>query len=350
MAEFATRKIFHIMLGTEGGTEKFFLRLTKAFAERGIEQQFAIRPKQNWRDQLAPLGIIHEGYFLRHTPSALFHAARLRNQIYLWNPDAVIAWRAPSTRLFPTRGTPARIVRLGDYPHHLRHFKNLDCIVGIAPNILTHCRELGWRGREEIISNFPPDTSAGAIQRSALTTPADVPLVCATGRFFHTKGFDTLLRAIASSSDLWLWLLGDGEERAELENLAAELGISGRVRMPGWVPNAADYVAASDVFCVPSRQEPLGNVLLEGWHSERPMVATRAEGANWAATDRQDCLLVEIDDAEAMARALSELAHTPDLARTLVEGGRKTLALKFSKQNVVDAYLSLIDDIQGIEK
>jgi len=333
------------MMGTDGGTEQFFLRLVTAFGERGLEQQFAIRPGFAWRDQIAPLGTIHEGYFLRRTPSGLLQAARLRRHIAGWNADAVMAWRAPSARLMPKAGAAAKIVRLGDYPRHLRHFGNLDCIVGNAPQVLNHCRSLGWIGRDQIISNFPPEGGATPVPRAVLSTPQAVPLVCAVGRFFPTKGFDTLLRAIALTDNFWLWLVGDGEQRQELENLARNLGIADRVRMPGWVSNVTDYIAASDVFCLPSRQEPLGNVMLEGWISGRPVVATRSEGPQWAAKDRKDILLVEIDAPERLAHALKEVVEDPALADLLVAGGRETLARQFSKTAVVDAYLRLFEDL-----
>lgn len=343
----ATERIFHLMLGTDGGTERFFLRLARAFHERGISQQFAIRPNMNWRGELAQLGPIHEGFHLRRWPLSAARAALMKTRLKTWRPDAVMAWRAPAARLVPKDLTGARIVRLGDYPSHLRHFGNLDCIVGIAPEVLAHCRDLGWRGRTELISNFPPAGTSEPLDRSRLSTPGHAKLVCAIGRFAPTKGFDTLLRAVARTEDLWLWLVGDGESRTELETLAAELGISDRVRMPGWVSDPSGYISAADIFCVPSHQEALGNVLLEGWKSGRPMVATRAEGPLWAATDREDALLVDIDDVAGLAAALSKVAGSPDLARRLVAGGYRTLSDRFSQAAVVDAYLGLFDDIRS---
>jgi glycosyltransferase involved in cell wall biosynthesis len=341
-----TRKIFHIMLGTDGGTERFFLRLTKAFAERGIEQQFAIRPGRDWRGDLEPLGEIHEGHFLRRTPIGLWQAVRLRRHMVNWGADAIMAWRAPAARLIPKGGHAAKIVRLGDYPWHLRHFGEIGSIVGNSPAVLAHCRDLGWQGREALVSNFPAAVPATPVPRSTLSTPEDVPLVCAVGRFHRSKGFDTLIEALARTEDLWLWLVGDGELRPDLEALAERLGVSDRIRMPGWVPNSADYIASADIFCIPSRKEPLGNTLLEGWQTARPVVATRSEGPDWAATHGQDALMVEVDDVTGLAAALEELAGSPELADRLVRGGKEALAKRFSKRAVVDAYLALFEDLR----
>ena len=343
----STRKIFHLMMGTDGGTERFFLRLARAFHKRGIAQEFAIRPNRDWQPQLEPWGPINQGYFLRRTPVGLWQAARLRRRITASGADAVMAWRAPAARLIPKGGPAAKIVRLGDYPRHLRHFGEIGSIVGNSPAVLAQCQRLGWQGPSTLISNFPPEVQVTPIPRQSLSTPKDVPLVCAVGRFSPSKGFDTLIRAIARTDDLWLWLVGDGEDRAELEALIAELGLKDRVRLPGWASNTGDYMAAADVVCVPSRKEPLGNVLLEGWGSGRPVVMTRSEGPDWAATQRRDALKVDVDDVEDLAAALSEVAHSPDLAARLVAGGRQVLAERFSEEVVVAAYLDLFERLRS---
>lgn len=341
-----TRRIFHVMPGTDGGTERFFLNLTKAFAERGIEQQFAIRPGRDWRGKLEPLGQIHEGHVLRRTPQGLWQAARLRRHMLDWDADAIMAWRAPAARLIPKGGQAAKIVRLGDYPRHLRHFGEIGSIVGNSPSVLAHCRALGWQGRVELISNFPAEVPVTPVPRSTLSTPEDVPLVCAVGRFHRSKGFDTLIEALARTETLWLWLVGDGDLRADLQELAKRLGVLDRIRFPGWVPNSADYIAAADIFCISSRKEPLGNTLLEGWQNDRPVVATRSEGPDWAATNGQDALMVDVDDAAGLAAALERLAGSQDLGNALVQGGKQALAKRFSKEAVVDGYLALFEELR----
>jgi glycosyltransferase involved in cell wall biosynthesis len=340
------QRIFHMQLGTDGGTERFFLRLTRAFHERGIEQQFAIRPETTWRSQLDGMGRVHEGHYLRRWPNWWLKVQMLKREMRRWPADVVMGWRAPTARLMPSSGPAVRIVRLGDYPHHLGHFSNVDCIVGNAPNVLTHCTTLGWAGRSEIISNFPSETSSDVVPRSALDTPEGVQLVCSAGRFVSTKGFDTLVRAVAKTPDLWLWLVGDGPDRADLERLVDDLGLRARTRFIGWVSDPSAYARAADIFCVPSRKEPLGNVLLEGWMSGVAVISTRTEGPSWAATDREDALMVDIDDVEGFAAALRELAGSPALRAHLVSGGRRCLAERFSQDRVVDQYLALFDRLR----
>ncbi len=209
----------------------------------------------------------------------------------------------------------------GDYPHHVRYFGNTDAIVGNAPNVIEHCRTLGWQGKTTIISNFPGEVGTSVVKRSDFSTPDDVPLVCGLGRFVPTKGFDTLLRAVAATPHLWLWLVGDGPDRADLERLVQELGIADRVRFIGWVSEPAAYIKAADMFCVPSRQEPLGNVLLEGWKAEVAVVSTKTEGPSWAAAHDESALFTEIDDVEAWRRRSCVWKGRPSFERSWFKVG-----------------------------
>lgn len=340
-------RLFHLQFGRDGGTERFFLRLAQAFHEEGITQEFAIRPGNGWRDQLAAFGSVQEGHFLRRTPTGLLQAARLGGQIRRFAPDAILAWRAPAARLIPNLPKAAKVLRLGDYPRHTRHFTHLDCIVGNTPPVLRHCRKIGWEGPLEIISNFPTQNPITPAARARFDTPEEVFLICGAGRFFRTKGMDTLIRAVALCPDAWLWLVGDGEDRPMLEALVDELGLRARTRFVGWVDRTTDYIAAADVFCVPSREEPLGNVLLEGWASGVPVVTTRSEGPDWAATDGKDALKTEIDDAAGIAQAIQRIADAPELAAQLVAEGRATLTREFSKDRIVSKYLTLFDAIRA---
>lgn len=339
------KRVFHIMMGTDGGTERFFLRLSQEFAARGIEQQFALRPDMPWMAEVAKMGPVHAGHHLRRWPMPALKAKAMQRRMRAWEPDVVMAWRAPAARLIPAAGDFVKFVRLGDYPRHLRHFGALDTIVANAPSVERHCRDLGWTGEIDLISNFPSDRTVTPVDRASLSTPFGVPLVVATGRFFATKGFDTLLRAIARTDNLWLWLVGDGEQKDMLQALSRDLGIRDRVRMPGWVSNPQDYIAAGDVFCVPSREEPLGNVFFEGWQTGVPVVSTRSEGPSWAATHGEDAVLVDIDDEAALAEAMTALATDRDLAARLVAAARQTLVQRFSKTAIVDQYLALFDRI-----
>ena len=342
----SVQRIFHIQPGTDGGTERFLITLAQGFAERGISQGFAIRPGRSWSNEVSRLGDIEEGQFLRRTPSSLWSLWRLRRTILDWKPDAIMAWRAPAARLIPRSVNAAKVVRLGDYPRHTRHFKGLNAVVCNNPTIARHVAALGWTGETSVISNFARHAACMPISRAELQTPDDAFVVCSAGRFTRVKGFDVLLHAIARTPRAWLWLVGDGEEAASLKHLAETLGIGSRLRFAGWRTDPTEVVAAADAFVLPSRDEPLGNALIEAWNVRVPTIATLTDGPKWYASHEHDCILVPIEDPAAIAEGLERMMNSTALRAHLVANAQKTLENRFHPQAVIDDYLIMFDRLK----
>ena len=338
-------RVAHVQLGRGGGTERFFVNLVQAFAEAGSAQLVAVRDNVDYPDELDRSAEVLRGSFLRMTPGGAIARWRWRRAVEWFQPDAVIGWRAPTAKLLPRRSGTARIIRLGDYPSHINHLSGLDGVACNTPDIARHLGQLGYTGRVEIISNFVPSRPVEKLQRHRLTTPDDAFLICGSGRFAKNKGFDTLIRAAGQVQGAWLWLIGDGPERAALEALADRVGLSDRTRFTGWVPDPAPYLAAADCYVMPSRDEPLGNALLEAWQAGVPTVTTATAGPNWFAEDGRDCLMVDVGDPAGMAAAISRLRTDPSLATALVDGAAETLARDFSRKQVVERYYQLMSGI-----
>jgi len=339
----SAKKILHMHFGKEGGAERFFVNLVRAFADRGIEQHFIVRPGRLWREEIAELGPIWENNFRRLAPGAAVLRWRMNRLVRQWQPDVIMAWMSRSSRLIPNYPSAVKLTRLGDYPRHLRNFRNNDLIVSNTPGIAEACQTLGWQKPLKVISNFPRSVSIAPVSRAAMATPEDAFVVAGSGRFVGRKGFDTLLHAVAALPGAWLWLMGEGEKRAELEALASQLGIAERTRFAGWVEEPMNYVASASVFVMPSRHEPLGNVVLEAWQAAVPVVSTRSEGPSWFIRDGKDALLCEIDDAAGMAAAIERLRDDQELGTRLVAAGRERLAAEFTMERVVDAYVDVFN-------
>lgn len=335
-------RILHIHFGKDGGAERFFVSLAQALGERGVEQWFIIRPLRRWRGELEALGpIIENHYRYLSLSSPLLKWWRLPRVIRKWKPDAVMAWKPSSARLISDWPEVVKLARLGDFPRRLKDYRHCDALVGNLPGIGDRCRELGWTRPIRTITNFPPEMTVRLVARADLDTPEEAFLISGAGRFVQRKGFDLLIRAAARVPDAWLWLIGDGEERPALEALVREVGMADRTRFVGWVKEPAHYIAATDVFGVPSRHEPLGNVVLEAWQAGVPVVATRSEGPSWYMIDGENGALVDIDDLDAFVEAMDRLRCNRAFAEALVTSGHARLAEMFSQDRIVDQYLKL---------
>ena len=97
----SARKILHMHFGKEGGAERFFVNLAQAFAERGMEQRFVIRPGRLWRDDVAAFGLVIENHYRRVSPSSMLLSWRVRRLIDIWQPDVIMSWMPRSSRLMP---------------------------------------------------------------------------------------------------------------------------------------------------------------------------------------------------------------------------------------------------------
>ena len=343
-------KVLHFHFGKDGGAERFFVNLVNALGERGVEQRFIIRPRRSWRGKIEALGPIIENHYRYFSFSSLLLAWRVRRMLQQWQPDAIMAWMPRAARLIPEWPGAVKLARLGDFPLHLRHFCHCDALVGNMPGIGNHCKDLGWTRPVRTISNFPREVTPVPVARAELDTPEDVFLISGAGRFVPRKGHDLLIRAAAQIPDAWLWLIGDGQERRTLEKLAHTVGIADRTRFVGWVEEPIHYIAAVDVFGMPSRHDPFGNVILEAWQAGVPVVATRSEGPSWYMIDGENGVLVDIDDLDAFITAVGRLRNDCGFAETLVTGGRMRLEEMFSKNRIVDQYLDLFaGDLSGGE-
>jgi glycosyltransferase involved in cell wall biosynthesis len=254
-----------------------------------------------------------------------------------WQPDIALSWMNRASALMPD-GSFVRVARLGGY-YDLKYYSGCEHLIGNTRDIVAYLVKQGWPAeRAHHLPNFVTDTPSPPVPRAGLATPEDAPLILALGRLHPVKGFDVLLHALAQVPGAYLWLAGEGEERRALGRLAAALGLDARVRFLGWTDDSAALLAAADILVCPSRHEPLGNVVLEAWAHRVPVVATAAPGPRQLIRDGETGLLVPVDDAAALARAVGGLIAAPERRAALAEAGYAAFAAGHSERAVVAAY------------
>lgn len=334
-------RVVHFHFGKEGGAERFFVNLARALHERGVEQQFFIRPNRSWDGDVAALGPVFRNNFSNLSPLTLLAHLQAEMLVRRWKPNAVMAWMPRAGRLIHRWPNTVKLARMGDFPANLKHFQKCDILVGNLPGISNRCIELGWTKPVVTVSNFTREASASMSQLNIKRTSKNDFVIAASGRLVARKGFDVLIKALARLENCTLWLMGDGEERARLEAIAAELGISQRVVFLGWVDEPMNYIALADVFVMPSRHEPLGNALLEAWEMRIPTISTRSEGPSWYMRDQVDGILTDIDDDAQIAEAIEFIRTNKLAAESFVKNATLRLSEFFSKEAVVDAYIDI---------
>jgi glycosyltransferase involved in cell wall biosynthesis len=179
------------------------------------------------------------------------------------------------------------------------------------------------------------------------------PYVLGIGRHVPQKGFDVLLRAFAQVVDaglpsLDLLLAGDGDERRNLEELARELRVDGRVHFLGRVDRekAVRLFLGCSFFVLPSRHEPMGIVNLEAMAAGKAVLASRVGGVPELVTNEKTGLLVPGDNVEALASGIRCLATDADFRRRLGDAGRRRAA-DFDWSAIAAQYAEVYAGVSG---
>ncbi len=169
------------------------------------------------------------------------------------------------------------------------------------------------------------------------------------GRLIEKKGFGTSLRAFAKfqkeNSAAIFTLAGEGPLRAELEELARELGVHDRVRFAGFLSQKQlrEAFYEAHIFLHPSElgadgnQEGVPNSMLEAMASGLPVFATRHGGIPEAIDDGASGILVKERDHAALAEALREWTRRPAELSRLAQAGAGAIAARFEQRAQVRA-------------
>jgi len=177
----------------------------------------------------------------------------------------------------------------------------------------------------------------GAIRRE-LDLPDGAVVIGGVGRMVPIKRFPLLVRAfarVAARNPLaHLVLVGDGTERAAVEEQVGALGLGARVHLLGWREDLPTIYADLDVVALSSRNEGTPLAIVESFAAGMPVVSTAvggvpdmfspAEPTTAAAAPpgvdlRPEGALVGRDDEAALAAALEHLAARPDLRQRMGE-------------------------------
>lgn len=179
---------------------------------------------------------------------------------------------------------------------------------------------------------------------SAHREPRSQASILCVAHLYPRKDVATLLHAAARlETRAALRIVGNGPELVRLRELSRKLRIADRVTFLGHVPFAQlvhEYRSA-DAFCLPSRQEGFGIVLLEAMASGLPVVASRATAIPEVVPDGECGVLVKPGDADGFAVALQGLLNDPSARRRLGEAGQRR-ALQYDAPLVAEQFLAAI--------
>lgn len=222
-------------------------------------------------------------------------------------------------------------------------YRRADGFVAVSVGVAQDLRGLGLSdGGIHVIRN-PVDVER-LRQLAAVGLPpplqAKAPYIVSLGRLTEAKDFPTLLRAYAISAlrgSHYLIIVGEGEQRTNIESLVRDLELVDRVQLMGAMDNPHGVVAGAAMHVLSSRWEGYPNVLLEALALGVPAVSTDCpHGPREILDGGRYGRLVPVGDAAALASAMDAELERPSSA------GEAMLAAH-SPQAIASRYLDLLD-------
>ena len=231
------------------------------------------------------------------------------------------------------------------------------CAHSVVANSQAAARQLETEGvpasRIKVIAN---GVSMERFAARATAAARPVSTIVTIANLRREKAHEVLLAAAASLAPryphLQFQIVGDGPRLAELQSLASRLGIADHVSFLGHREDVPALLAAADAFVLPSRSEAFPNGAIEAMAAGLPVVASATGGLLDLIDNGQTGLLVEPDNAPALAGAIESLVLSPARAAAMGAAARDEVTRRYSFDRMVrsfeDLYLSHLEIPRGV--
>lgn len=181
--------------------------------------------------------------------------------------------------------------------------------------------------------------------------PGDGPTrIISVGRMVPKKGFERGIEAVAMMAEPAQYVIvGDGPLKGKLQRRIEALKAQDRIRIVGWQSNEriAELLSRADIYLAPSETPPSGDEegipvsIMEAMATELPIVSTRHAGIPELVEDDLSGILVAESDVAAMSAALSRLAQSPELRRSMGSAGRARINRSYDTRLLVQQLMNL---------
>jgi UDP-glucose:(heptosyl)LPS alpha-1,3-glucosyltransferase len=210
------------------------------------------------------------------------------------------------------------------FQYHFPHYRRIIAVSGRVRDELIDTMGVDPKRVEVVYNGVDLDrfNPGGRVQfrttvRKAHGVPEEAHVALFLGTGYRRKGLFTALRAFSqvANNRHWMMVVGRDTAEAQYRHLARILGIDGRVVFCGPTSEPERYYAAADVFVLPTRYEPFGNVCLEAMAAGLPVITTAVNGAAEVfPPEVLDLVLSDPQDVDGFAVRLEQLLSNPDSA------------------------------------
>jgi len=244
--------------------------------------------------------------------------------------------------------TPYVITRRVNNPirQHLfarRAYRRAACVAAVAPQVAEVVRSYDPGIHVEVVHSASSGLLVDDARVKEIRASVQNKLVVGhVGALDNDQKGQMYIIAVArvlepTCPNLQFVLVGGGEDEAMLKDAAADLG---NVTFTGFVDNVGDYLAAFDIFVLPSNREGIGSVLFDAMDRALPIIASRVGGVPDIVHDNENGILIDAGRVDQLRDAVLALRSDPQRRRTLGERGRE-VAKGFTAGAMARKYLGI---------
>jgi len=345
-----------------GGQELQLLQQMTALRQRGVAVKLACRPTSGIYQAAQQRGLTLEPVTFRnslHLPSIL----RVRRLLQAWQPDVVVSHSGHDANVC---GVAARLVshrprtvRVRTYQHGIPHAWSYNWLADMTwvpsqemrtrilrnPKIVEARIQILYPGLDfaqiacDAQRAWPNDVAAWRAQHPGRLLVHAAMLRPEKGHLFM---LEVLARLLPNFQDLRYIIVGEGEQRAAIEQRVRELGVEQHVYLAGMRQAVAPLMQSAQMVVMPSLIEPLGMAQIEALSLGIAVIASQVDGIPETIDADHTGLLVAPGDVDAWVDAIAWGLEHPERMAAMAAEGRQRVQKKFSLETHIARFLSLI--------
>jgi len=342
-------KITQIMLSQGfGGAERYFVDLCLALAADGHQIQAICQPGFQQKHLLENCPQLEVACLRAYGAWDRWAAHKIKRHVAAFRPALLHTHLARGTWLSRQAAVDLKlpvVVKTHNYVK-LKYYSRVDRFIPTTTAQENFLLKHGIPAAR--ITRIPNFSSLQAVDYPRLL-PHEAPVFATLGRLVKKKGFDILLRAFATYRERGhqakLRIGGDGPELKPLSQLRRALGLTQEVEFCGWIEDVRGFLQQTDIFILPSLDEPFGIVILEAMAVGLPIITTRTQGPLEILTPEAAYFTESKDTAglvTVMEEAVSHHSQTNQKAAAALALFKNKYALEAVLPQILQLYQTLI--------
>ena len=317
-----------------GGAEKSFVELCNGLSQN-IQVEVLLFQENEVEEKLDPNIKIYRlsSNPDRHNPFLYFEILKLIKKI---KPDIVHTHAAKASEIIYhlSKFISAKHVATKRNPRKGSIFNKIDRVIAISQDV---AKSISKEEVKVIYNGLLPETNIPEQSVNPVFT------LLSAGRLDKIKGFDILIKEVAKLDfPFHLNIVGEGEERKNLETLIMDLNLSDKVSLLGYREDIPSLIASADLVVISSHSEGFGRVVVETLFYGNLLISTKV-GISIEILPEE----LLIDDFE-IAKKIDTVYNNPESYHVLFDALKETRTKEFLVGNCIQKHIDFYKDIQGI--